>query len=159
MSRKILVAVDEGEESIHALSWCLKNVVSSGKITVIVLYVMPHRTVYAPMDGTGYLFSDEIVESIEKHGQEVAESVVKTAKSVYDEMKNVDVDLEIKIERGDARDVICDAVEKLGCYMLVIGSHGYGAFKRTFLGSVSDYCAHNANCPVLIVKKPKDQSL
>lgn len=61
----------------------------------------------------------------------------------------------MKVERGDARYVICDAVEKLGCYMLVIGSHGYGAIKRTFLGSVSDYCAHNANCPVLIVKKPK----
>lgn len=43
---------------------------------------------------SGYLFSDEIVESIEKHGQEVAESVVKTAKSVYDEMKNVRCDID-----------------------------------------------------------------
>lgn len=29
---------------------------------------------------------------------------------------------------------------------------------RAFLGSVSDYCAHHAKCPVLIVKPPKEFS-
>ena len=28
---------------------------------------------------------------------------------------------------------------------------------RAFLGSVSDYCAHHANCPILIVKPPKEK--
>ncbi|ESQ48848.1 hypothetical protein EUTSA_v100218381mg, partial [Eutrema salsugineum] len=27
-----------------------------------------------------------------------------------------------------------------------------------FLGSVSDYCAHHANCPILIVKPPKEMT-
>ncbi|KAF3556416.1 hypothetical protein F2Q69_00010234 [Brassica cretica] len=40
-------------------------------------------------------------------------------------------------------------------YILVVGSHGYGAIKRAVLGSVSDYCAHHAHCSVMIVKKPK----
>jgi nucleotide-binding universal stress UspA family protein len=43
-------------------------------------------------------------------------------------------------------------VDKLGADVLVMGSHGYGLFKRALLGSVSDYCVRNANCPVLIVK-------
>ena len=87
---------------------------------------------------------------------------------------------------GDARDGICEAIDKLHPRYLVIGSHGYGAFKRcdfllylfetfcwwildfnvtnvmstylcmghrTFLGSVSDYCAHHAKCPIVIVRK------
>jgi nucleotide-binding universal stress UspA family protein len=29
---------------------------------------------------------------------------------------------------------------------------------RAILGSVSDYCAHHAKCPILIVKPPKDSS-
>ena len=52
--RRILVAVDEGEESTHALSWCLKNVVSeNSKDTLSLLYVKPVRVVYPAPDGTG----------------------------------------------------------------------------------------------------------
>ena len=54
--RKILVAVDEGEESMHALSWCLKNVISkNSKDTLSLLYVKPPRAVYTAIDGTGNL--------------------------------------------------------------------------------------------------------
>lgn len=42
--------------------------------------------------------------------------------------------LQIKVEKkvgsGDAKDVICVAVDKLGADILVIGSHEYGFFKR-----------------------------
>ena len=52
--RKILVAVDEGDESMYALSWCLKNVISgNSKDTLILLYAKPPRVVYSALDGTG----------------------------------------------------------------------------------------------------------
>lgn len=34
------------------------------------------------------------------------------------------------IDHGDARDLICQAAEKLHVDMLVMGSHGYGLIKR-----------------------------
>ena len=52
--RKIVVAVDEGEESLYALSWCLKNVIfENSKDTLILLYARPPRPIYTAMDGTG----------------------------------------------------------------------------------------------------------
>ncbi|KNA03424.1 hypothetical protein SOVF_209320, partial [Spinacia oleracea] len=44
--KKIVVAVDESEESMYALSWCLNNVVSvsqqnSVSPTLVLLYVKP----------------------------------------------------------------------------------------------------------------------
>ena len=55
--RKIIVAVDEGEESMHALSWCLKNVISeNSKDTLVLLYVKPPRAVFSALDGTGNFF-------------------------------------------------------------------------------------------------------
>jgi nucleotide-binding universal stress UspA family protein len=60
-----------------------------------------------------------------------------------------------EVLEGDARNVLCESVERHQAEMLVVGSHGYGAIKRAVLGSVSDYCSHHAHCTVMIVKKPK----
>lgn len=64
-------------------------------------------------------------------------------------------DVVVEVIEGDARNVMCDAVDRHHASMLVVGSHNYGAVKRALLGSVSDHCAHNAPCSVLIVKQPK----
>ncbi|XP_027935228.1 universal stress protein A-like protein [Vigna unguiculata] len=150
--RRILVAVDEGEESLHALSWCLENLVlQNSKDTLILLYVKPPRVVYSTFDGTGYLFSSDITAAMERYGQEVADVVLEKAKKLCNNIEKV----ETRVENGDPRDVICEMVQKLGADVLVMGSHGYGLIKRAFLGSVSNHCAQNAKCPVLIVKKPK----
>ncbi|MED6113995.1 hypothetical protein PIB30_075947 [Stylosanthes scabra] len=151
--RRIVVAVDEGEECMYALSWCVKNLVfENSKDTLILLYVKPPRAVYSAFDGTSYLFSSDITATMDKYSQQVAESVLEKAKRLCNNIQNV----ETKIGNGDARDVICEMVQKLNADILVMGSHGYGPIKRAFLGSVSNHCAQNAKCPVLIVKKPKD---
>ncbi|KAJ7973281.1 Universal stress protein A-like protein [Quillaja saponaria] len=153
--RRILVAVDEGEESLYALSWCLNNVISdnpNSKDTLVLLYAKPPRTVYpAPLDGTGYMFSTDMISSLERYGKEVADCVTEKAKKMCKDLH----DVETIVESGDPRDVICEMADKLAADVLVMGTHGYGLIKRAFLGSVSNHCAQNVKCPVLIVKKPK----
>lgn len=39
-------------------------------------------------------------------------------------------DVVVDVLEGDARNVLCDAVEKHHATILVVGSHGYGALKR-----------------------------
>uniref|UniRef100_A0A0E0F7S9 BTB domain-containing protein n=1 Tax=Oryza meridionalis TaxID=40149 RepID=A0A0E0F7S9_9ORYZ len=89
------------------------------------------------------LFSEEVAAAIDGYSKEVAEAVEVGDGEAGHEMK-----VEVKVAVGDARNM----VDKLGADVLVMGSHGYGLFKRALLGSVSDYCVRNANCPVLIVK-------
>jgi nucleotide-binding universal stress UspA family protein len=36
----------------------------------------------------------------------------------------------VEVIEGEPRHVICNAVEKHGADLLVVGSHGYGAIKR-----------------------------
>ena len=60
--RKILVAVDEGEESAYALSWCLKNVVNeNSKDTIVLLYVKPPQVVDTGLDGTGTIYHNMLI--------------------------------------------------------------------------------------------------
>ncbi|XVF05966.1 hypothetical protein REPUB_Repub06bG0007000 [Reevesia pubescens] len=158
--RKILVAIHEGEESMYALSWCLKNVISqNSKDTLILLYAKPPRAVYSALDGTGYLFSTDILATMDKYSNDVAVCVIEKAKRMCGEQAAADeVKVEVRVENGDPRDVICQVAEKIDADVLVMGSHGYGLIKRAFLGSVSNHCAQNVKCPVLIVKKPKSSS-
>ncbi|GAA0147845.1 hydrolase [Lithospermum erythrorhizon] len=161
--RRILVAVDESEESSYALSWCLENIVSSSsqnKDSLILLYAKPPRTLYPTLDGTGaaagYILSSDVMESMERYNNEVAASVLDKAKRECSSVLNNDeIKVETMAEYGDPRDVICQVAERMNVDVVVMGSHGYGLIQRTFLGSVSNHCAQNLKCPVLIVKKPK----
>ncbi|WOL11802.1 universal stress protein A-like protein [Canna indica] len=156
--RRIVVAVDESEESIYALRWCLRNLprpvsgdASESRDTFILVYARPTPPVYSAMDGTGYFFAQEVTANMDKYSRDLADAVMEKAKNICKEYANITV--EAKICAGDARDVICQMVDKLGADLLVLGSHGYGFIKRALLGSVSDHCARNAKCPVLIVKR------
>lgn len=45
-------------------------------------------------------------------------------------MDSVQINVEKITGSGEAKDVICSIVNKLGADTLVMGSHGYGFFKR-----------------------------
>ncbi|KAK2979956.1 hypothetical protein RJ640_017971 [Escallonia rubra] len=81
-----------------------------------------------------------------------------TARPEYNWQSSVlslQIQAEMLTEVGDARQAICDAVQKYTISLLVLGDHGLGQIKRALLGSVSTYCVQNAKCPVLVVKKPE----
>lgn len=51
---KIVVAVDESEESMVALSWCLRNLFAEDtNSTLILLYVKPQLPVHSSYDAAG----------------------------------------------------------------------------------------------------------
>ncbi|KAG1371341.1 putative universal stress protein A-like protein [Cocos nucifera] len=70
--RRIVVAVDESEERIYALRWCLRNLLhhageeTTVQNTLILLYAKPPLPVHSLLDGTGYLFADEVIASMDK---------------------------------------------------------------------------------------------
>ena len=62
--------------------------------------------------------------------------------------------IEHKLERllGSPGDSIIKASEEQEVDLIVVGSRGQGALRRTILGSVSDYIIHHAHVPVMICK-------
>ncbi|CAL5425912.1 unnamed protein product [Camellia sinensis] len=101
-----------------------------------------------------YLFAGDVLASMEKYTNNLVNSVMRRAEAVCRDF-NTNIKVEKKVGSGDAKDVICIAVERLGADMLVMGSHDYGFFKRALLGSVSDHCAKHVKCPLVVVKRPK----
>lgn len=63
------------------------------------------------------------------------------------------VEIECRVVEGGAPEVLIAAAAEGD--LLVVGSRGHGGFAGLLLGSVSQQCAHHANCPVVIVPAPK----
>jgi nucleotide-binding universal stress UspA family protein len=57
---------------------------------------------------------------------------------------------------GWPKEAILDEAERWGADLIVVGSHGYGTFKRIFHGSISMTVAMNATCSVLIIRPPAE---
>jgi nucleotide-binding universal stress UspA family protein len=61
-----------------------------------------------------------------------------------------DVDIECSVVEGAPAAVLVEASRAAD--LLVVGSRGHGGFAQLLLGSVSQQCAHHAQCPVVIVR-------
>jgi nucleotide-binding universal stress UspA family protein len=49
---------------------------------------------------------------------------------------------------------ILEMLEKLGCDLIVMGTHGRSGLKHLLIGSVTEEVVRRAHCPVMVVKAP-----
>ena len=60
-----------------------------------------------------------------------------------------------EIIEGNASQAIEEAVERLGCDLVVIASHGRSGIKRALFGSVADHVARNTPNAAVLMIRPK----
>jgi nucleotide-binding universal stress UspA family protein len=61
--------------------------------------------------------------------------------------------------RGHAARAIVDEAREFGAEVVVVGSRGHGSFSTTVLGSTSAEVVDHAPCPVLVVRRPRIDSI
>ncbi|CAL5084655.1 unnamed protein product [Urochloa decumbens] len=147
----VMVGVDDSDHSYYALEWAVRNLAAgmAGGADLVIVHAKPKPSSVVSFGGPG---AGEAMRYVEADLRKMAEAVVDRARQVC--IAN-SVHALIEVVEGEPRFVLCNAAEKHHADLLVVGSHGYGAIKRAFLGSVSDYCAHHTHCNVMIVKRPK----
>jgi nucleotide-binding universal stress UspA family protein len=83
-------------------------------------------------------------------GSEQARKVVCAAAA---EAHDAGVDVETVVRRGTPVQRICEIADEHDARLIVVGSHGWGPFKRALFGSVSTGVLHHASRPVLVVRR------
>ncbi|KAK4353727.1 hypothetical protein RND71_025921 [Anisodus tanguticus] len=149
----MIFALDDSDHSYYALEWTLDHFFpspSTSNFKFIIVHAKPNPTSVVALAGPG---TTDMFTLVETDIKRAAQKTIDKSKELC-KTKGV-TNVLCEILEGDARNVICEAVERHHASILAMGSHGYGAFKRAVLGSVSDYCSHHAHCSVMIVKKPK----
>jgi len=152
--KKIVIGIDDSEQSVYALQWVLEYLVApfpaDSPFKIHLVHARPTATSVLRLAGPG---AADVLPTVELDLKRIGTRALEHAKGLC-QSRSIR-EFESEMVEGDARNVLCDAVDRHGADILAVGSHGYGAIKRVVLGSVSDYCAHHAKCTVMIIKKPK----
>lgn len=148
---KILIAVDgsacseEAIEEIGSRPWPADSVIKV--LTAFELPIPPTPDAWALPPS----YFDEMDRLARKHADEIVDHTVEKLKS-----KLGDAVAAISGEAlpGSPRTAILDAAEEWGANLIVVGSHGYRAWERFLLGSVSQSVVSHAKCSVEVVRCP-----
>jgi nucleotide-binding universal stress UspA family protein len=138
----ILHATDGSPSARKALGEALELARTTGwELCVLTVWQTP------VLPGFGYMpaYTSELSDVEKEHAEKVANEAVAAAAAAG-------VEATLEIRNGVPAVEICEAAAERGARLIVLGAHGWGAFKRVLFGSVSNHVLHDAPCPVLVVR-------
>ena len=145
---RVLLAVDGSPYSDAAVNEVASRIwPEHTEVRVITAYELP----LAPAPETWALPQDYF-ENLDRAARESAEAieqavVLKLASSLAPNVKVTG-----NILPGSPRSIILEEAERWRADLFVVGSHGYGAWQRFLLGSVSQTVVSHAGCSVEVVR-------
>eukprot|EP00270_Netrium_digitus_P008194 TRINITY_DN2429_c0_g2_i1.p1 TRINITY_DN2429_c0_g2~~TRINITY_DN2429_c0_g2_i1.p1 ORF type:complete len:186 (-),score=21.74 TRINITY_DN2429_c0_g2_i1:489-1046(-) len=158
--RKIAIAVDLSDESAHAVKWAVDNYLRP-RDQVVILHVRPTSVLYGADWGAPDVATPADKEATQKMEDDFDSFTITKSTELARPLVDANIPYKIHIVKDhDMKERICLEVERLGVNACIMGSRGFGAEKRSRknrLGSVSDYCIHHCDCPVVVVRMPEEK--
>jgi len=143
--RRLLVPLDGSKESFAALRSALR-LGRTLQATVVGYHALaPVPVPYFDAPPPGYPTPKEyraLMRTLARRYFEKAERLAHTAGVPFESMADA---------RGEVAEGISEAARRMECDLIVLGSHGRGAFGRLLLGSVATRLISMAEVPVLVL--------
>lgn len=155
--KKILFATDLSKNSAYAFFYAV-HMAKRDEAKIVILHAVEPLP---PMLITFGDFSHQVAKDRwEETAKKFKERIQDISAKVDNRMGTSSVDLvcDILIRLGHPVEEILKAVEEEGCDVIVLGSHGKGFLKQTFLGSVSSSVLLRARKPVFVVPLPSEDT-
>lgn len=147
---KVLLAVDGSKHGLAAVEEAARMPWPEGSMVRIISVSELPTTALA----WGMPMSTGSVEEWEKIFEDRSGENVAQAMARFGEIAGTQAGVTAKTLKGDPKRVILDEAGRWAADLIVVGTHGYSAFERIWLGSVSRAIASNAECAVRIVRRP-----
>ncbi|MGE0130620.1 MAG: universal stress protein [Blastocatellales bacterium] len=152
---KILLAVDGSESSMAAVDEAARTPWPEGsKVRIVTVAEIPLPTMPWTMPVPGGTY-----EEFERMFEERSMESATKAAARFGEIAGSKIDVITKTLKGDPKKAILDDAEHWGADLIVVGTHGYNALQRFWLGSVSRAVVSNAKCSVQVVRRREGQSV
>ena len=138
----IVVGIDQSIEAKAALRFALEEA-RFRRASLLAVHAMDPFGTYPSLAVD--------VSAVHRAAEDLLENVVSEVTGADD-----GVEIDRRVVEGAPGAVL--VAEARGADLLVVGSRGHGGFAGLLLGSVSQQCAHHAECPVVIVRTPSAKS-
>jgi len=154
--RKILYATDLSKNSAYAFLYAVDMAQRHDAKIVIIHAIEPLPSIvrfYGSLEEeTRYYEHEKTVDTdlIKKRIQDFCQKVDKQIRACVELVSS------ILVRVGHPMEEILNASEEEGCDVIILGSHGKGFLKQTFLGSVSRSVLDRTRKPVFIVPLPSE---
>jgi nucleotide-binding universal stress UspA family protein len=147
MFKNILVATDGSELSQKAAVKGVALAKSMGaKVTGFFAAPPPTPIIYRHNLPVGYAQPEE-------HQKLIDETTAKALAFVEEACKDAGVTYAGIHKTSDfPEDEILEAVDRLGCDLIVMGTHGHSGLRGTLIGSVAQKVLSKATVPVMVVR-------
>jgi nucleotide-binding universal stress UspA family protein len=146
---KILLAVDGSEAGLVAVEEAARTPWPEGSAVRIVSVVegpLPVREWAAPLPPGSF-------EEWERIFEERFEEGAAQAVTLFSQIAGAQIDAQAKTLKGDPKIAILDEAEHWGADLIIVGTHGYSAMERFWIGSVSRAVASHSKCSVEIARR------
>ena len=155
--KKILFPTDLSKNSAYAFYYAVHMARRDEARIVILHAVEPLPPMLVTFDDFVYkVAKDRWDDTVKKFKEQIQDISVKVDARMG--ISSVDLVSNILIRLGHPVEEILKAVDEEGCDVIVLGTHGKGFLKQTFLGSVSTSVLLRTRKPVFIVPLPSENS-
>jgi len=141
--RRILLATDLSPVTDDATDWAF-TLAKRSDAALLVVSVIDPRELRLP----GGRFRARVDQV--RDGREAAATIL------VERGRRLGIPVTFLVWTGEPGESIVLAAEAEDVDIILVGAHGRGAIGRLVMGSVSEYVARHAPCPVLIVRAPSD---
>uniref|UniRef100_A0A5B7BCM5 Putative universal stress protein n=1 Tax=Davidia involucrata TaxID=16924 RepID=A0A5B7BCM5_DAVIN len=139
-----------------AFEWTLKKIIRSNTSGFKLLFLHVHVP-----DEDGFDDMDSIYASPEDFKSMKRRDKIRglhLLEYFVNRCHEIGVTCEAWIKVGDPKEEICHEVKRVQPDLLVVGSRGLGPFQKVFVGTVSEFSAKHAECPVITIKRSADEA-
>lgn len=143
--RVIVISVDGSDHADHAVNWYLEHIRRPNDRLVLAHVPELTNNSYDYTLSSTSVF-EEMRAEIEKSAQLLEEKY--TQKLLDNNVK----DAEFRIASGHVGEKLVEIALDENAALVLTGCRGLGTFRRTLLGSVSDYILHHCHCPVIVCR-------
>ena len=155
--KKILFATDLSKNSAYAFYYAV-HMAKRDEAKIVILHAVEPvpRMLISFEDFEHKVAKDRWEETVRKFKDRIQDISVKIDARMG--ISSVDLVSNILIRLGHPVEEILKAVDEEGCDVIVLGTHGKGFLKQTFLGSVSTSVLLRTRKPVFIVPLPSENT-
>ena len=153
--KKILCATDHSKNSAYAFYYAIE-VARKSDAKIVILHVVEFlpRGIHSAGGGHGHFEIEKIdTELIKTNLNKFCEKTeTKIGSPCVELVSNTIIRIGYPVEE------ILEVADEEGCDLIILGTHGKGFLKRTFLGSVSNAVLQRTQKPVLLIPLPSEKS-